>query len=145
MVASRQGKTVRIYRNASHCPPISLASQRVLMLLWTCLSKLGVDVASWHQCTNMKICHVCNENLVEDEYHLLITCSTYKVICEKYDILNGHHTRISTKKGERICVCIIFTLSFSYRVVTPFLGRSHIQDDMLIWSHMSKLASSWMI
>ena len=32
-----------------------------------------------------------NENLVEDEYHLLIACSTYKVIHEKYDeLLDGH-------------------------------------------------------
>ena len=32
-------------------------------------TKLGIEVASWHYHQNMKICKVCNENLVEDGYH----------------------------------------------------------------------------
>ena len=61
--------------------------------------------SSWHHHTSMKICKACNENLVEDEYHLLLTYSTYKVIHKKYDnFLNGYynkcHTQISTKKSE---------------------------------------------
>ena len=34
---------------------------------------------------------ICNENLVEDEYYLILACSTYKAICENNDdLLNGH-------------------------------------------------------
>ena len=42
-------------------------------------------------CSNLlKACKVCGESLVEDEYHLLFTCSTYTVIHESYDdILKG--------------------------------------------------------
>ena len=57
---------------------------------------------------------VCNENLVKDEYYLLIACSTYKVIHEKYDdLLDEHdnvvHTQMSSKKGNHISACISFT------------------------------------
>ena len=39
----------------------------------------------------MEIGKVYNENLVEDEYHLLLTYSAYKVIRKKYDdLLEGH-------------------------------------------------------
>ena len=38
---------------------------------------------------------ICNENLVGDEYYLLIPCSAYKVIHEKYDdLLDGHDNAI---------------------------------------------------
>ena len=80
---------------ASHSP-MSLSSWRVLKLLQTRLCKLGVEVASWHHHPNIKICKVCNENLVVDEYHLLIARSMYKVICEKYDDLLDGHDNVST-------------------------------------------------
>ena len=33
---------------------------------------------------------MCKEGLVEDEYHLLFTCSAYSAVCESYDdILRG--------------------------------------------------------
>ena len=31
------------------------------------------------------------------------------------------------------------------RRMTPILGRRHIQDDMLVWSHRANLVSLWMI
>ena len=41
---------------------------------------------------------------MEDEYNLLLTCSTYNEICEKYDdLLDGHDnlsTHISTNNNE---------------------------------------------
>ena len=39
--------------------------------------RLWVRVLPYHdnRLPNMKICKVCNGNLVEDEYHVLITCS----------------------------------------------------------------------
>ena len=37
----------------------------------------------------------CFENLVEDEYHLLLTWSMYKVIHEKYDAFLEEHDKIS--------------------------------------------------
>ena len=43
----------------------------------------------------MKIWKVCNENLGENEYHLLVTCSTYKVIHEKYDDLLNRVDNVS--------------------------------------------------
>ena len=71
-----------------------------------CSHKSGVDVTSCHHHPNMKMCEVCNENLVEDEYHSLIACSTYIVSNDKYDhFLDGHdnvksHTQMSTMKDE---------------------------------------------
>ena len=58
------------------------------------------------------------EKLVEDEYHLLITCSLYKVLCEKYgDTLFNEHDgvyhiqiQISTNKGDDILYAL-----FSHR------------------------------
>ena len=52
---------------------------------------LGIEVALWNQNQpNIKTCKVCKEGLVEDEYHLLFTCSAYSAIRESYnDILRG--------------------------------------------------------
>ena len=39
---------------------------------------------------NLKACKVCNEGMVEDECHLLFTCSAYSAIRARYDdILRG--------------------------------------------------------
>ena len=77
--------------------------------------RLFVEVASWNHHPNMKIC---NENLVGDEYYLLIPCSAYKVIHEKYDdLLNEHdnvrgHTQIFTEKSVHMCVHYFHIESF---------------------------------
>ena len=70
---------------------MSSNARRTLTLLRTRSHKLGIDVASWYQnVTNLKACKVCNEGMVEDECHLLFTCSAYSAICSKYvDILRG--------------------------------------------------------
>ena len=86
--------------------PLTLGYERALTLLRTSSCKLGVQVRSWHQHANMK---VWNENLMEDEYHLLIACLAYEAI-----------------RGK---------LMTYYRVVNALL-KGHIQDDMLIWNHM---------
>ena len=52
---------------------------------------LDVEVALWHHHPSMNICKVCNETLVEDEYHLLLACSAYIVICWKYDDILDRH------------------------------------------------------
>ena len=120
MLAPIQGKNARTYPVASHYP-MSLGSRRGLRLLQTRSQKLGIEVASWHHHPNMKICKVCNENLVEDEYHLLLACSAIR---EKYDDLFDGHDNLSV---------------MSRRMST------YVQDDVFIRSHRSNLASSWMI
>ena len=56
-----------------------------------------------------------NENLVDNEYHSLIACSTYIVINEKNDhLLDGHdnvkcHTQMSTMKDELAYFHILFS------------------------------------
>ena len=73
----------------------------------------------------MKIEKVSNENLVEDEYRLLVALSAHKVIREKYDDLLDEHDNVSvTLKCPpwkvSTYVCILFTyIVFYYRVVTP--------------------------
>ena len=48
--------------------------------------KLGIELALWHQnALNKKTCKVWEEGLVDDEYHLLFTCSTCSVIRESYE------------------------------------------------------------
>ena len=65
--------------------------RKALTLLQTHSHKLDVAGAPWKHHADMKISKVCNENLVEDEYHLLITCLAYKIIRKKYeDLLDGH-------------------------------------------------------
>ena len=55
---------------------MSSDAHRALTLLCTRSHKLGIEVASWYQkVTNLKTCKVCNEDMVEDECHLLFTCS----------------------------------------------------------------------
>ena len=47
---------------------------------------LGIEVALWNQNQlNIKMCKVCKEGLVEDEYHLLFTCIAYSSNCASYD------------------------------------------------------------
>ena len=70
---------------------MSSNARRDLTLLRTRSHKLGIEVASWYQnVTNLKTCKVCNEGMVEDECHLLFTCSTYSAIHSRYaDVLRG--------------------------------------------------------
>ena len=62
-----------------------------LRLLRTRSHKLGIEIASWYQnVTNLKTFKVCNEGMVEDECHLIFTCSAYNAIRSRYvDILRG--------------------------------------------------------
>ena len=61
---------------------------------------------------------------MEDEYNLLLTCSTYNEICEKYDDLLDGHDNLSV---------------MSRRMST------YVQDDVFIRSHRSNSALSWTI
>ena len=92
--------------------PMSLGSHRTLTLLQTWSHKLSVEIASWNHHPNMKIYKVWNENLVEDEYHLLLASSKYKVIHEKYGDVPDGHDKLSFKSPQSrvsTCVWIIFT------------------------------------
>ena len=78
----------------------------------------------------------------------LLTCTTYKVIHHKYDNLLEGYDNLSVilespPRRVYIYVCASFLHKEFYYIVTPFLGRSHMQYEMLIWSHKSKLALSW--
>ena len=68
------------------------SNDRRALTLCTRSHKLGIEVASWYQnVANLNVCKVCNEGMVEDECHLLFTCSTYSAIRSRYvDILRGN-------------------------------------------------------
>ena len=66
----------------------------------------------------MKICKVCNENLMEDGYHLLIACSSCKVIREKYDDLLYGHDNVNV-----IFKCLLRRVSTYVPLVTPLLMK----------------------
>ena len=78
----------------------------------------------------MKICKVCNENLVEDEYHLFLASLVYKVTREKYaDLIDGHDNLLvkheSTPRKVSTCAFIIFI----YRVFTTELYPSLLRKE----------------
>ena len=65
---------------------MSIDSRRTLTSLHTRSHTLGIEVALWTQNQpNIKTCKACQEELVEDEYHLLFTCFAYGAIRESYD------------------------------------------------------------
>ena len=120
---------------------------RALTLLRTWSRKLSIEVASWYQnVMNLKACRVCNEGMVEDECHLLFTYSTYSAIHSRYvDILRGsvNLSAILKTPPRRLSSCVPYS-----RIETcasmceyPFLGRRHITNTCILWSHRSKLAS----
>ena len=101
----------------------------VKFYLRTCSHKLGVDVASWYHHPSMKICKVCNENLVEDECHLILTCSEYKVTREKYDDLLGGHDNLNVILNSHqnwwahLYMHYIYIESFYYILVTSLIRK----------------------
>ena len=76
----------------------------------------------------MKVCKVCNENLVKDEYHTYHMLM-YKVIREKYgDLLDGHDnvSAILQCPPRRVSTYVHALFShrdFYYKVVTPILRK----------------------
>ena len=93
---------------------MSSNSHRALTLLCTRSHKLGIEIASWYQnVTNLK---TCNEGMVEDECHLLFTCSTYSAILSRYaDILRGSdNIRTILKKPPRRLSSYVYVL-FTHR------------------------------
>ena len=107
---------------------MSSNARKALTLLRTRSHKLGIEVASWYQnLTNLKACKVCNEVMVEDECHLLFTCSAYSTIRSRYvDILrwSDNLSKILTTPPRRVFVHAerLSTSMYEY----PFLGRRHI-------------------
>ena len=78
--------------------------KRPLTLLRTRSHNLSNEVALWNQNeANIKACTVCEDGLVEDEYHLLFTCfacSTIRDNCD--DILRkGDDLRVTLKRTPR--------------------------------------------
>ena len=103
-------------------------------------------LASWHHHANMKICKVCNESLMEYEYCLLITCSPSNVNCKKYDVLLSKHDHLSIvlnfpprRVSTYVCTLLSHLRVFTMEEQLPFLGKRHVQEGMLIWSHRSNL------
>ena len=63
--------------------------RRALTLLHTRSHKLGIEVASWYQnVMNLKTFKICYEGMVQDEYHLFFTCSTYSEIRSRTALKN---------------------------------------------------------
>ena len=107
------------------CYPHEPWFQRALTLLWA-LSR--VEVASWHYHPRMKIWKVCNEKLVEDANHLLLTCQAYKV-SEKHDKLFDGHDNLSLssnpdhKGWAHMAKYYFHTANVYSREVTPHLRK----------------------
>ena len=61
-------------------------------------------------------CKVCKEGLVEDEYHLLFTCSTYSAIHESYDdiLSGGDDLSVTLKRTPRRLSSYVYAL-FTHR------------------------------
>ena len=59
-----------------------------------------------------KTCKVCKEGLVEDEYHLLFTCSAYSAIHESYDdiLRGGDDLSITLKRTPRRLNAYVYAL-----------------------------------
>ena len=84
----------------------------------------------------MRISIVCNKNLEVNEYNLILAFSEYKVIWKKYNNLLDGNDNLS------------FVLTFPWEEwahmcmhLFSLQSNKHIQYDMIIWSHRSKLAS----
>ena len=101
---------------------MGLNSRKALTLLCTPLHNLGIEVALWNQNQpTIKTCKVCKEGLVEDEYHLLFTCSPYSAIRESYDdiLRGGDDLSIALKRTPRRLssyVCGLFTVLESMNI-----------------------------
>ena len=90
---------------------------KALTLLRTRSHKLAIEIASWYQnVTNLKTCKLCNQGMVEDEYHFLFTCSTYSAIRSRYaDILRGNDNLSAIlKTPSRRLSSYVYAL-FTYR------------------------------
>ena len=96
---------------------MSINSCRALTLLRTRSHNLGIEVALWNQNQpNIKACKVCKEGLVEDEYHLLFTCSAYSAIRESYDdiLRGGDDLSVTLKRTPRRLSSYVYAL-FTHR------------------------------
>ena len=78
-------------------------------------------------------CKVCKEGLVEDEYHLLFTCSTYSAIHESYDdiISGGDDLSVTLKRTPRRLGIIQTSKLSAPNYEHPFLRREHISRQLL--------------
>ena len=107
--------------------PMRCSSPRALTHLWTHSNKVSVSVTSWYpeDMQNMQWKH--GGGCIS-----LIACSIYKVIHKKYDDQLDKHDISSVILKYR---CMHYFLLESK--TPPFLRRSYMQDNMLIWSHRS--------
>ena len=76
-----------------HLTTRTLALKGALTFPQTLTYKLGIKATSRHHHPSIDIRDLCNQILEEDEYHALLTCSSYKVIHEKYDDLLDVHDK----------------------------------------------------
>ena len=122
----------KTYSNAfyyQHEPWLS----RALTFPWTISYTLGIKATSGHHHLGINICDLCNQNLEEDEYHSLLTCSSYKVIFKKYDDLLDEHDNFSVihkspPRRVRAHTCLhYFHIKHSYYRVVALIQMSHIQ------------------
>ena len=79
------------------CRPLTQATNR------SCVMPSNVS--------NIKACKVCEEGVVEDEYHMFFICLVHCVIHENYDAIlrGGDDLSGHTEEIELICVCFIHT------------------------------------
>ena len=68
------------------------------------------------------------KNLVMDEYRLVLTCTTYKVISEKHSGLLGGHDNLSVILKSLLYCMFMFKTSIYMKI--------YREVDMILWSHI---------
>ena len=91
---------------------------------------------------------MCKEGLVEDEYHLLFTCSAYSAVCESYDdiLRGGDDLHVTLKRIPRRLSSYVDALftnwDFVLQVWISMSGRTHTSGKTcVVRSHRSILAT----
>ena len=101
---------------------------------------LSLSHTCYQNVMNLRACKVCNEGMVEDECHLLFTCSAYSAIRSRYDdILRGSdNLSVILKTPPRRLSSYVYVLKFTHRdfvlqfVITPFQEGDTYQEHMYI-------------
>ena len=119
---------------------MSSNARRALTLLHNRSHKLGIEVASWYQnVMNLKACKVCNEGMVEDDCHLLFTCSAYSAIRSRYvDTLRSDNLSVILKTPPRRLSSYVYAL-FMHRNIVLQCMNTTFQEGNTYQEHMYTL------
>eukprot|EP00249_Psilotum_nudum_P023837 c29002_g1_i1 orf=1190-2446(+) len=78
------------------CIPMALHKRRALAQLRTRSHQLQIEIGSWKkQPRECRICHLCDQHMVETEEHMVMTCPNYAHIREEFKHLLVGHNKIA--------------------------------------------------